>query len=213
MRIMVEKPIRFIGAVLIVGSVTLPAAAEEGNVFTNLFKYGGTTVPPSQPADNEPAYCPSVDVFEGGSNLRTMAGANVRTQTTLGRVARECTKRANGSVTVKVGVEARVLLGPSGSPGRFEVPATVIIKHDEKVVATKSDRTTAVVEPGEAQGFAQLIIDDLVVPPGMAGDYEIEVGLGGRSAGKPAKAKAKGKPRRPKPTEAAAPDGGGEPAQ
>lgn len=210
---MVGKPIRFLGAVLVLGSITLPAAAEEGNVFTNLFKYGGTTVPPSQPADSEPAYCPTVDVFEGGSNLRTMVGANVRTQTTLGRVARECTKRADGSVTVKVGVEARVLLGPSGSPGRFEVPATATIKHDEKVVTSKSERITAVVGPGEAQGFAQLIIDDLVVPPSIAGDYEIEVGLGGRSAVKPAKAKAKGKPRPPKPTEAAAPDGGGEPAQ
>ncbi len=89
----VGKPIGLLGAVVIAGLATSSAFAQEGNVFSNLFKYGGTTVPPSQPQDTEPAYCPTVDVFEGGSNLRTVAGANVRTQTTWARSpgnARSC---------------------------------------------------------------------------------------------------------------------------
>ena len=108
---MVDKSIRLTGVVFLTCLATAPVRAEEGNVFSNLFKYGGTTVPPSQPKETDPAYCPSVDVFEGGSNIRTMGGANVRAQTTLGRVSRECTRREDGSVTVRVGIEARVLLG------------------------------------------------------------------------------------------------------
>ena len=206
---MVVMPLRFLGTALLACTIASPAVAEEGNVFSNLFKYGGTTVPPSQAKDTEPAYCPTVDVFEGGSNIRTMGGANVRTQTTLGRVSRECTRREDGSVTVRVGIEARVLLGPAGAPGRFDVPVTVLIKQDDKIVTSRSERTTAVVAPGEAQGFAQLIVEDLVVPPAMAGDYEIEVGLGTRGAAKTVKTKRK----HPKPAAVAAPADGGDAAQ
>ncbi len=89
------------------------------------------------------------------------------------------------------------------------MPVTVLIKRDDKIVTSRSERTTAVVSPGEAQGFAQLIVEDVVVPPAIAADYEIEVGLGARSAAKTAKVK----PRRPKPAAAAAPADGGEAAQ
>ncbi len=88
----------------------------------------------------------------------------------------------------------------------------MLIKSDEKVVTSRSERTTAVVEPGEAQGFAQLIIDGLIVPPALANNYDIEVGLGSRTVGKPAKAR-KAKSRKPKPTEAQAPEGAGDAAQ
>lgn len=206
---MVGQRIRLIGLVVAVGFAVSPAAAEEGNVFTNIFKYGGTTVPPSQPKETEPAYCPTVDVMEGGAALRTLAGGNVRTQISLGRLARECSRREDGSITVKVGVEARVLLGPAGTPGRFDVPVTFSIKHDEKVVTSRTARTSAEIERGEAQGFAQIVVDDLSVPPSVAQDYEIEVGLGGAKAA-PAKAK---KPRRKPAATAAAPAGGGDAAQ
>ncbi|MGH1592040.1 hypothetical protein ACRBEV_31180 [Methylobacterium phyllosphaerae] len=46
-------------------AATAPCRAEEGNIFTNLFKYGGTTVPPSQPESLDPPYCPPVEVAEG----------------------------------------------------------------------------------------------------------------------------------------------------
>jgi hypothetical protein len=205
---MVGKRIRFLGIALVVIAAA-PAGAEEGNVFSNLLKYGGTTVPPSQPKELEAAYCPPVDVSEGGAAMRIVAGANVRTQISLGRLARECVRREDGSITVKVGVEARVLLGPAGSPGRFDVPVTFLIKHDDKVVSSRSERTTATIEPGEAQGFAQIVVDDLAVPAAMSNDYEIEVGLGAKAK---APGKAKPKPRKPA-AAAAAPAAGGDPAQ
>ncbi|MDP4023554.1 hypothetical protein Q8W71_13025 [Methylobacterium sp. NEAU 140] len=184
-----------------------PVRAEEGNIFSNLLKYGGTTVPPSQPKELEAAYCPSIDVAEGGAALRTMAGGNVRTQISLGRLARECARRADGSITVRVGVDARVLLGPAGAPGRFEVPVTIQIKHNDKVIVTRTERASAEIAPGEAQGFATLVSEDIGVPAAMSADYEIEVSLGAKGKTAPAKA------RRKKPAVAAAPPGGGDAAQ
>ncbi len=198
-----------ISALALAGSlIALPARSQDANVFSNLFKYGGTTVPPSQPKELEAAYCPSVDVADGGAALRTMAGGTVRTQVSLGRIARECTRREDGSITVKVGVEARVLLGPAGAPGRVEVPLTVRIKVADKVIASRFERTDAILGPGEAQGFATFVVDDISVPPAMTGDYDIEIALGGRG-----KAAAAPKPRRKKPVVAAAPPGGGDPGQ
>ncbi|MFC6745764.1 hypothetical protein ACFQFG_13860 [Methylobacterium persicinum] len=142
-----------------------------------------------------------------GAALRTVAGDNVRTQISLGRIARECARQPDGSVRVKVGVEARVLLGPAGAPGRFDVPVTFAIKHNDKVVTSRMARTNAEIGRGEAQGFAQIVVDDLVVPADMAADYDIEVSLG---AGKASPGKAK--PRHRKPA-AAVSAGGGDAAQ
>ena len=205
---MVGHRIFVLGLVAAMGASAPASAQEGGNVFTNLLKFGGTTVPPSRPQETEPAYCPTVDVMEGGAALRVMAGANVRTQISLGRLARECVRREDGSVAVKVGVEARVLLGPAGAPGRFDVPVTVSIKRDDKVVTSRSARTSAEIEKGEAQGFAQIIVEDLTVPAAMTADYEIEVGLGAAKA-----ATAKAKPRRKPAAAAAAPAGGGDAGQ
>jgi hypothetical protein len=186
-----------------------PARAQEGNIFSNLFKYGGTTVPPSQPDSLDPAYCPPVEVADGGAATRTLAGETVRSQMSLGRLARECQRRQDGSITVKVGVETSVLLGPAGAPGRFDVPVTFQIRHDGKVVTSRVERASIVVGPGEAQGFATIVADALTVPAPLTADYDITVGIGaGKAAGK-----AAAKSRRRKPAVAVAPGDGGDAAQ
>ncbi|APT32268.1 hypothetical protein MCBMB27_02977 [Methylobacterium phyllosphaerae] len=186
-----------------------PCRAEEGNIFSNLFKYGGTTVPPSQPETLDPPYCPPVEVVEGAAASRTLAGDTVRTQYALARLARECTRRQDGSITVKVGAEVNVLLGPAGAPGRFDVPVTFQIRYNGKVVSSRAERVSVTVGPGEAQGFATVVADDLQVPAAMTAEYDIAVGVGaGKGAGK-----AAAKPRRRKPAVAAAPAGGGDAAQ
>ena len=131
-----------------------PARAQEGNILSTLFKFGGTTVPPSQPESHDPAYCPPVEIAEGAAATRILAGGTVRTQFSLARLARECARRQDGSITVKVGVEVNVLLGPAGAPGRFDVPVTFQIRHEGKVVTSRVERASVVVGSGEAQGFA-----------------------------------------------------------
>lgn len=197
-------------ALLAVALAAMPARAEEGNVFSNLFKFGGTTVPPSQAESLDPPYCPPVEVAEGAAASRTMAGANVRTQFSLGRLARECTRLPDGSITVKIGVEVNVLLGPAGAPGRFDVPVTLQIRHDGKVITSRVERASAAVGPGEAQGFANIVADGLTVPAAMTADYDITVGVG--AVGKGAAGKSAAKPRRRKPAVAEAPPGGGDDA-
>ncbi|WP_375463529.1 hypothetical protein [uncultured Methylobacterium sp.] len=179
-----------LGGLLLLSLGCTGAHAQEGSIFSNLFRYGGTTVPPSQPKELEAAYCPPIDVPEGGASLQTAGGGGIRTQITLGRLARECTRREDGAITVKVGVEARVLLGPAGTPGRFDVPLTITIKQDAKTIATRSKRVAVTVAPGEAQGFATIVEEDITVPVAMTADYEIAVGLGGGVKA------AKPKPRR-----------------
>ncbi|MBE7244565.1 MAG: hypothetical protein INR63_06415 [Actinomycetospora chiangmaiensis] len=201
---------RSAAVLLVLALAAVPARAEEGNVFSNLFKFGGTTVPPSQPESLDPPYCPPVEVVDGAAASRTMAGANVRTQFSLGRLARECTRLPDGSITVKVGVEVNVLLGPAGAPGRFDVPVTVQIRHNGKVITSRVERAGVAVGSGEAQGFATIVADALAVPVALTADYDIAVGVGALNKGAPGKAAAK--LRRRKPAVAEAPPGGGDDA-
>ncbi|MCJ2054618.1 hypothetical protein [Methylobacterium sp. J-070] len=198
------------GLVLAASVAVVPARAEDGNVFSNLLKFGGTTVPPSQPESLDPPYCPPVEVADGAAASRTLAGEAVRTQFSLARLARECTRRQDGSITVKAGVEVNVLLGPAGAPGRFDVPVTFQIRHEGKVITSRVERAGVIVESGQAQGFATIVADELQVPVAATADYDITVGIGtGKgSGGKPAS-----KPRRRKPAVAAAPAAGGDAAQ
>ncbi|WP_375409515.1 hypothetical protein [uncultured Methylobacterium sp.] len=186
---------------LLASAATGGAVAEEGNFLSNMFKYGGTTVPPSQPQDLGEVYCPPVDVPEGGAALRSFGGkggdnASLRNQITLGRIARECNRLQDGSITVKVGVAGQVLLGPAGAPGRFEAPLQIAIKYGDKVVVSRSKRIAVAVAPGQAQGLFTVVEDGLIVPPAMTGEYDITVTLGG--------AQARPAPRKRKPAAAAA---------
>ncbi|MCJ2135001.1 hypothetical protein MKK69_13190 [Methylobacterium sp. J-026] len=200
-------PLCATAAVLVVAAAlaAFPARAEEGNIFSNLLKFGGTTVPPSQAEGLEPPYCPPVEVAEGAAATRTLAGSEVRTQFSLGRLARECTRLQDGSISVKAGVEVNVLLGPAGAPGRFDVPVTLQIRHDGKVVTSRVERASVVVGPGEAQGFATIVADALLVPTALTADYDIAVAVGAGGKG----TKTATKPRRRKPAVAASPPAGG----
>lgn len=200
-----------LGALILAASLAAaPARAEEGNVLSNLFKFGGTTVPPSQSESLDPPYCPPVEVADGAAASRTLAGDAVRTQFSLARLARECTRRQDGSITVKIGVEVNVLLGPAGSPGRFDVPVTFQIRHEGKVITSRVERASVTVASGEAQGYATIVADELAVPVALTADYDIAVGVG---TGKGAGGKTAAKPRRRKPAIAAAPESGGDAAQ
>jgi hypothetical protein len=157
--------------------------AEEGNFLTNMLKYGGTSVPPSQPADTDPPYCPTVEVPEGGAAIQSYAAragdsSHLRHQITLGRVARECTRLQDGTLSVKIGVEGHVLLGPAGAPGRFEAPVSFAIKAGGKAIVSRVRRVAVPVAAGQAQGLFSVVEDNFVVPAALAGNYDIEVRLG-----------------------------------
>jgi hypothetical protein len=168
-----------------------PAAAQGiGETLSNLFKYGGTTVPPAAPKSTDEIHCPGVGVIEGGAALRAYTGGRVgdaaalRHQISVGQVARECVEQPDGSILVKVGLEARALLGPAGSPGRFDVPVSFVIKRGERVLSSKMQRVSVSIPPGQTAGSVVVVQDGLVVPPRMS-EFDIDVGFVQGGAGKP----------------------------
>jgi hypothetical protein len=163
-----------------------------GKKFANLIFYGGTTVPASGAGLVAAVPCPAVTIASGGAAINSYAGGReagpeaLRSQLSITDVARECTGRPDGSIIVKVGVEGRALVGPGGSAGRFEAPVGFAIKRHERVLASATRRAAVALSPGETQGTFLVVEDGLVVPPNTD-DFDIEVGLGGSGAERPAR--------------------------
>ena len=109
----------------------------------------------------------------------------MRVQYSMGDVARECTNvRPDGSFTLKVGAEGRVLLGSAGSAGRYDVSVRFVVKDGERVVLSRVQRQSVQVPAGTAQGSFTMVEQGIQVPPGLK-DIEIEVGFG--AGGQPAR--------------------------
>jgi hypothetical protein len=87
-------------------------------------------------ADND-APCPEVKLRTGAATLMIgskpsegePAPLDVRYQGSIINMARECHLNA-GLLTVKVGVEGRVITGPAGGPGTVEVPLRIAVVHE-----------------------------------------------------------------------------------
>lgn len=105
---------------------------------------------PAGAAANTEYECPPVQVRTGaavlsiGNDTKATAegepGAlNLRYQGTIIRFARECHVAA-GVMTMKVGVEGRVITGPAGGPGKVDVPLRMAVVQEgvaPKPVASK----------------------------------------------------------------------------
>jgi hypothetical protein len=161
-----------------------------GDTLSNLFKFGGTTVPKEAPRETGDVYCPTVGIVEGGAALRAYTGGKVgepsalRHQISIGQLARECVEQPDGSIMIKVGVEGRALLGPAGAAGRFDAPVTFVVKRGDRILASRTQRISVAVPAGDTQASFVTIQDGLVVPPNT-GEYEIDVGLTGGAGAKP----------------------------
>lgn len=142
------------------------------------------------PQTDAPIDCPTIEVQDGTSSVRTYAGeqsnANVRYQFSLGDIARECTKAGN-TLVLKVGAEGRVLLGPSGSPGSFTVPIRVAVRNDatQKVVYSQLNRVAAAVPAGGTETAFTYVSEPFAVPfvTHPDEDYTVLVGFDPSGAG------------------------------
>jgi hypothetical protein len=132
----------------------------------------GTTVPPARPQQIEDVYCPQIDVFEGGSTLRTGGS-----QIVLGQMARECVGQPDGTTLVRIGVEGRALL-TAGGGGRYAAPVRIVVKRGSTVFANRSRSVGVAIPAGDTQGSFSIIEENIVIPAASVNDFEIEVGLG-----------------------------------
>jgi hypothetical protein len=77
--------------------------------------------------------------------------ADLRYQLSFGQTARECLVQG-GVMTIKVGVQGRVILGPMGTPGQVDVPLRYAVVREgpqPKTIATKFKRLPVTVGPDQ----------------------------------------------------------------
>lgn len=162
-------------ALAVAGCSSSSSTPSSGSKLSNLFFFNKTEAPEVAKPSTEAAYCPAVDVFEGGAHAQS-----ARRQFTLTDFARECELRPDGSVLVKVGVEGRVLLS-AGNGGRYTAPLRFrIVAPDNSVLMQKSQTASVALGGGETSGSFALVQEGLVVPAAYAENFDIQVGLGGR---------------------------------
>lgn len=167
-----------------------PATAQQS--FTDKLKglFGGGSKPQEQqqapPVDPTGPQvmndCPQVTIRAGASTYAVAApgkqpiGNDVRFEATITKLARDCT-RLGGDITARIGIQGRVIVGPSGAPPSVEVPLRIAVVQGgvgEKVIATKAYRTTVNVGEEDSVPFS-FVADDMVypAPSGAAADNYI----------------------------------------
>jgi hypothetical protein len=100
--------------------------------------------------------CPYIEIREGASTLTISGGGDnaamsLKYQGTFVRAARQCAVVA-GQMVMKVGVEGRIILGPAGGPGQFDVPLRIAVV-DESPAGTKPIVTKLIQIPVTVQSM------------------------------------------------------------
>jgi len=146
------------------GIESAPAPSASGDSafrtrMSNLF-FGSSAAyaqaPAAEPTADPNQDCPLADVRAGASTLQINAPgekstSTVRYQATIARLARECAVRGP-NMTVKVGVQGRVVVGPAGGAGQIEVPLRYALIQEgptPKTILTKLHRFPVTIEDGQ----------------------------------------------------------------
>jgi hypothetical protein len=114
------------------GIIDSGPSASGGSSFRDRMANLFNSTSPDEPAQSlvptaDPNWdCPTVDIRTGASTLRINAGREASTETlryqaSIARVARECAV-AGPTMTIKVGVQGRIIMGQAGAPGQMEIP-------------------------------------------------------------------------------------------
>jgi hypothetical protein len=154
----------------------------------------GASAKTHTPAD--PGAIPSADIDCPGIDIRTGAATysvgpqgtadatptTLRYQADIAKTARECSVSA-GSMTIKVGVQGRLILGPTGGPGQVDVPIRLALVQEgvePKTIWTKFYRVGVTVPPGQTSVPFVQIEENMTFPmpkPAELDAYVIYVGF------------------------------------
>ncbi|HEY1746134.1 MAG TPA: hypothetical protein VGG11_05150 [Xanthobacteraceae bacterium] len=191
------------------GSASAPAGAQHGYSGTGSFTdfFAGSSAKGAQTAATAQGdvTCPPVEVRQGASTLTiSPAGDNsamsVRYQGEFVRMARNCTV-ADGNMTMRIGVEGRVIVGPTGGPGEVVVPLRIAVVQETpggtRPVTTKFIRIPVTLGPGDGNKLFAHVEEGLSFPvpspTSQLDDYVAYIGFDPLSA-QPAE-KPKPRPR------------------
>ena len=150
--------------------------------------------------------CPDVTVRQGAATITSSSNPaeptamNLRYQVTIGTTARECRLAANNMLSIKVGMQGRVILGPEGSPGTVDVPVRYAVVREgisPKPILTKLDRVAVTVPPNDNNVLFTHVTEGLEFPMPRAAEidtYVIYIGFDPAGAQELEKKKPKPKP-------------------
>ena len=169
--------------------------------ISQLFSGPGTSAGAPAASQPENLECPTMDVRQGASTLSVASTTDpsamtIRYQGTIAQLARECAL-SGGNLTIKAGVQGRIILGPAGGPGQLDIPlryALVREGPEPKTIWTKLYRFPVVIPEGQSNVSFTHVEDDLTVPRPSPNDllaYVIYVGFDALAAAE--------KPKRPPP--------------
>lgn len=186
-------------------SLSTPASS-----FSSFFNSVSTTATGASDAPvADDITCPDVSVRAGASTLSVSsnvsddAAMNLRYQVGIGQTAREC-KLVGNTVTMRVGVQGRVILGPAGGPGQIDVPVRLAVVHEgpnPRPIFTKLNRVSVTIPTGDGNVQFTMIEDEISFPMPRAGvidEYIVYVGFDAMGMREPAKPRQQQRaPRRP----------------
>ena len=125
--------------------------------------------------------CPSVTVRSGASTLAASTdpadttATNLRYQVGISTAARECRMSGPNMVSVKVGVQGRVILGPQGSPGTIDVPIRYAVVYDgvpQRTITTKFERISVTVPPDDTNVLFSHVTEGIEFPMPKAAEID-----------------------------------------
>jgi hypothetical protein len=147
--------------------------------FSDLFSSSGSgssfaQATPANPGEPkfDPEDCPPIDIRQGASSLsinsasRDPAAAGVRYQINVAQTARECRLDA-GNLTIKVGMQARIIVGQAGGPGQIDIPVRYALVQEgvsPKTIWTKLYKVPAVIGEGQPHATVTHIEENMTVP-------------------------------------------------
>ena len=213
-----------VGVATLLGLLLLLAGCGSTNLFSSsaLDFFSTSSKATSGGADSGTASatdveCPTVNVRSGAATLMIgnkpgegePSALDLRYQGTIIRTARECQLNA-GVMTMKVGIEGRIIIGPAGGPGTVDLPLRIAVVQEgvnPKTITSRFARIQVGVGTGtERVPFTHVDSDvsfPLPQPLANIDAYVVYVGFDPASAPQEKK-KPAGKPK-PKPKSVAKP--------
>ena len=147
-------------------------------------------IPPAPRPDTRA--CPSAVIRDGTQTLRIYETGGegdpdfVRYQGSITKVARECVYAGDEILTVKFGVQGRVVIGPRGQAGTYSVPVrAVFVARGSEPIWGQLYQVTVTVPEGGSSGTFQLIEQTAAytIPPGAdLANHAVYVGFDELSA-------------------------------
>jgi hypothetical protein len=120
-------------------------------------------------APNSDVECPSIQIRSGASTWQEPPGGgttDLKYQASLGQMARECAILGD-TMTVKLGIEGRLLIGPKGAAGTVDVPLRVALVEEgpkPRSIWTRFYAIPVSMQPGQSGTPFTHVEDDLTFP-------------------------------------------------